>query len=179
MKQIIRLFASKFSRTFAREDGNASVEFVLLIPVVFAIFTASLETSVVMLRSNMLQHALDTTMRDLRLGSLVNPTQGSLKTLICGKMSLANECDTSLVIEIVPISNWVMPANGTACVNKAAAVTPVTTVNIGQRNDLMMIRVCLVQDLVYPTSGLSLSLPVDANGDYHILAVSAYVNEPA
>ena len=179
MKNKLTHIATRIARALQREDGNASVEFVLAVPIVFTIFTASLETSVVMLRSNLLQHSLYTTMRDLRLGSLSSPTQASLKTLICTQMALANDCENSLAIEVVPITDWQLPPTNTACVDKPAAVDPVVTVDIGQRNDLMLVRVCLVQDLVYPTSGLSLALPTDAQGYYNIVAVSAYVNEPS
>ena len=110
--------------------------------------------------------------------SLVLDVSGSMDGTRLADLK-TNDCENSLAIEVVPITDWQLPPTNTACVDKPAAVDPVVTVDIGQRNDLMLVRVCLVQDLVYPTSGLSLALPTDAQGYYNIVAVSAYVNEPS
>jgi hypothetical protein len=42
----------------------------------------------------------------------------------------------------------------------------------------MLIRVCVVQDALFPTTGIGLGLPKEGNGGYGVVAVSAFVTEP-
>lgn len=169
---------SKIYRAFTREDGNSTVEFALLVPLIMTIFIASFESGFVMLRLNLLQHAVDTTMRELRLGHLTNPTQTTLKTMICNKMTMIDACTANILVEIKPVTNWVMPSSKAACIDQGSPIIPVTELQIGQQNQLMLVRVCIVQDMIFPTSGLALSLPSNYDGDFNLVAVSAYVNEP-
>ena len=50
---------------------------------------------------------------------------------------------------------------------------------IGQQNDVMLVRVCVVQDAMFPTSGIGLGLPKDAQGGYGLVSVTAFVTEPS
>jgi hypothetical protein len=56
---------------------------------------------------------------------------------------------------------------------------PVTQLQFGQQNDVMLVRVCVVQDAIFPTSGIGLGLPKDSQGGYGVIAVSAFVVEPS
>jgi hypothetical protein len=42
----------------------------------------------------------------------------------------------------------------------------------------MLVRVCVTQDAMFPTTGIGLHLPKDAKGGYGLVAVSAFVTEP-
>jgi hypothetical protein len=55
----------------------------------------------------------------------------------------------------------------------------VTQLQIGQQNDVMLVRVCVVQDAMFPTSGIGLGLPKDAQGGYGLVSVTAFVTEPS
>jgi Flp pilus assembly protein TadG len=170
---------SKWVRNVAtREDGSSTVEFALIVPVILTIFIASFESAFVMLRQNLLQHAVDTTMRELRLGHLVNPTQASLKAMICSNMTMIEGCNANILVEVKPITNWTMPATRAACIDQGSTIIPVTELTVGQQNQLMLVRVCIVQDMIFPSGGLALSLPTNYDGDFNLVAVSAYVNEP-
>ncbi len=166
-------------RAFRREDGNASVEFALIIPVFLTIFTASFESGFVMLRLNLLQHGLDVTMRDLRLGKMPNATQVTIKQKICNNMTMVDACMDNLLVEVTPITNWVLPSTNTSCRDLQTQIIPVVQLNIGQQNQLMLVRACLVQDMIFSTSGLAMSLPTNYDGDFNLIAISAYVNEPS
>ena len=166
-------------RAFRREDGNASIEFALIIPVFLTIFTASFESGFVMLRLNLLQHGLDVTMREVRLGKMQNATPATIKNMICDNMTMVDKCTENLLVEITPINNWVLPTTNTVCRDLQTSVVPVVDLNIGQQNQLMLVRACLVQDMIFPTSGLAMSLPSGHDGDFNLIAVSAYVNEPS
>ncbi len=49
---------------------------------------------------------------------------------------------------------------------------------IGQQNDVMLVRVCVIQDAIFPTSGIGLGLSVDSLGGYALISRSAFVVEP-
>ena len=61
------------------EDGTSSVEFVILMPLVFAIFVAALESGLMMVRWTSIDRASDMVIRQLRLGQLANPTARLLR----------------------------------------------------------------------------------------------------
>jgi Flp pilus assembly protein TadG len=172
-KLILRL-----RQAFRKEDGNASVEFALVVPVLLTIFTASFESGFVMLRLNLLQHGLDVTMRELRLGKMPNANQTMIKQKICNNMTMVDSCMDNLLVEVTPLSNWVMPSTKTTCLDLQTKIVPVVQLNIGQQNQLMLVRACLVQDMIFPTTGLGMSLPKNYDGDFNLIAASAYVNEP-
>lgn len=174
----MKKFIPWLRRAFRREDGNATIEFALIIPVFLTIFSATFESGFVMLRLNLLQHGLDVTMRELRLGNMANPTPASVKQMICNNMTMVDNCTANLLVEITPITNWVLPATDAVCRDLQTNIIPVVELNIGQQNQLMLVRACLVQDMIFPTSGLAMGLPDDPNRDFNLIAVSAYVNEP-
>lgn len=178
MKNLIPTFIPWLRRAFRREDGNATIEFALIVPVFLTIFTASFESGITMLRLNMLQHGLDVTMRELRLGRMTDPTQDKIKQMICNNMTVVNNCTDDLLVEITPVTNWSFPTSNVTCRDRQSTIIPVVQLNIGQQNQLMLVRACLAQRMVFPTSGLAMSLPANHDGDFNLIAVSAYVNEP-
>ena len=54
-------FMKRLARGFRREDGTASVEFVMVVPVLLTVFMASFESGLLMTRSIMLEQAVDIT----------------------------------------------------------------------------------------------------------------------
>jgi len=173
-------FCKRLARAFRREDGTAAVEFVIAVPVLITIFMASFESGLLMTRSIMLEQSVDMTMRELRLGHYPLPDAPLLKHEICKRTVIFKNCETNIMIEMTRIStaNWSLPTTGVSCVDRAEDIQPVTALQIGQQNDIMLVRVCVVQDALFPTTGIGLGLPKDGNGGYGVVAVSAFVTEP-
>ncbi|NUB44154.1 pilus assembly protein [Fertoebacter nigrum] len=173
-------FMRRLGRGFRCENGSATVEFVLTVPVLFTIFMASFESGLLMTRSILLEQAVDRTMRELRLGHLPNATHDSLKTEICDRTVILANCAGSILIELVPVNTntWVMPTTTTTCADRSDEIQPVTTFTQGGENNIMLVRVCVIQDPIFPTTGIGLALPKDGSGGYGLLAASAFVNEP-
>jgi Flp pilus assembly protein TadG len=172
----------RITKVWRQEDGVASIEFVFALPILMAIFMASFESGLMMTRSILLEQSLDMVMRELRLGHYVNPDAALLKTEICKRTIVFNDCNNALMIDLQKISTttWAMPTTPTTCVNRNATVQPATTLNLGQQNDLMLVRACIVVDALFPTTGLGLDLTRTTNGGgYEIVAVSAFSNEPS
>jgi len=78
----------------------------------------------------------------------------------------------------ISTANWSLPTTGVSCIDRAEDIQPVTALQIGQQNDIMLVRVCVVQDALFPTTGIGLGLPKDGNGGYGVVAISAFVTEP-
>ena len=169
-------------RRFLRAtEGTATVEFVIVFPVLLMLLFQSIEAGWIMVRYTMLQRAVDVTVRELRLGHLPNPTNDSLRTAICSLTTDITNCSSSLMIELKPIdtATYAMPSANAPCVDRTAKIQPVTTVQQGGGDNLMLIRVCAVIDPLFPYTGLGLALPKDASGGIDLVAASAFVNEPS
>ena len=178
---MIRLM-NRIRRAWRDEAGVATIEFVMALPVLLAIFSASFESGLMMTRSIMLEQSLDMVMRELRLGHYVNADAGLLKKQICARTVILVNCEASLMIDmqLVSTATWAMPTQAAACADRNLAIQPVTTLQIGQQNDLMLVRACIVQDAIFPTTGIGLGLTrVTDGGGYEIFAVSAFANEPS
>jgi hypothetical protein len=104
-----------------------------------------------------------------------------LKTNICERSVILKNCEENIVIEMTRINtaSWSLPTNRVACVDREEDILPVTQLQIGQQNDVMLVRVCVVQDAMFPTSGIGLGLPKDAQGGYGLVSVTAFVTEPS
>lgn len=165
-----------------REEGTASIEFVLAVPVLMTIFMASFESGLFMVRHVMLEQALDHTMRELRLNHLGNVTVDSLRQEICDRTVVLNDCESNMMLELQPINTatFAMPATPTSCVNRGAVIAPDVPPFIrGGPQDLMIVRACIVQDPMFPMTGIGLRMPKDGQGGYGIVALSIFANEPS
>ena len=173
---------AKHLRTlWRREDGTATMEFTLMIPAFMLIFMASFESGLLMVRHTMLERAVDMTMRELRLGHFVNPDHAMLKAEICARTVIIANCAEVLKVSLEPIdtATWVLPDSTPTCVDRAADIQPVTEVNPGGAEEIMLVRVCAIADALFPTTGIGLDLAIDGQGGYGIYTESAFVNEPA
>ena len=176
---MIRLL--KFIRRGWRDEtGVATVEFLFALPVLMAVFTASFESGLFMTRQIMLEQSLDMVMRELRLGHYVAPDAALLKTEICSRTVIFNDCEANLTIEMQKISttSFTMPSTTATCVDTAEEIQPVLILQTGQQNDLMIVRACIRLTAMFPTTGIGLGLNKDSTGAYGIVAMSAFSNEP-
>ncbi|MCU0800191.1 MAG: pilus assembly protein [Rhodobacteraceae bacterium] len=187
---MIRFFKRK-TRAFRRgEDGNVTVEFVVVLPLIFSIFMMSFESGLLMMRSVMLERAVDLTMRELRLGQIVNPTSAALKTRICNRTVIINNCNASIRIEMLPmnLSTWNIPTTPPACVDRTQAIQAAENYNPGGQHELMLTRICVLQRAIFPTLGLGDQFvglgrnltqgQPGGHGEYGLIVVSSFVNEP-
>jgi Flp pilus assembly pilin Flp len=174
--------SSMIRRFRRREDGTVTVEFVILVPLIFAIFIATLEIGMMMSRWSGLDRAADMVIRSLRLGQYQNPTALLLRQEICDEVLLVENCFENIAVDIRRINRatFLMPDDDEPCVTRDQnIIQPVTQVTPGQQNDLMLIRVCIAVDALFPTSRYALPITLDAQGGYALSVASVYVNEPS
>lgn len=177
-------FSERLLRLWRDESGVATIEFLFALPVLLVIFMASFESGLMMTRSIMLEQSLDMVMRELRLGHYTAPDADLLKTEICKRTIVFNNCSASLRIDLQKISTttWAMPTKATNCMNNNAAIQTPSTFpsDVRGSNDLILVRACIVVDAMFPLTGLGLKLTRTTadGGGYEIVAVSAFANEP-
>ncbi len=178
---MIRALRFRLARASRREDGTATIEFVIVVPILVTIFMASIEAGFYMAKHVMLERGLDMVIRQVRLGNVpvINPTV--LRNQVCEATPILKDCQSILKIEMQPVSmaTFAMPAVPSTCVNRGAAAPPPDPDLLpGGSNELMLVRVCAVQDPIFPSTGIGLQLREDDLGGYQLATASVYVNEP-
>jgi hypothetical protein len=165
------------------ESGTSTVEFVILFPMFMAIFFAAFESGYMMLRNVMLERALDLTVRELRLGTPAPPTFDEFKSSICENTYFIENCEDSVQVQLRPVSmtTWGPLGGDPRCIDVDSAIDPFdqTEYAVGGNNELMMVRVCALFRPMFPTTGLGLAMRYDGEGNYAIVATTAFVNEPS
>jgi Flp pilus assembly protein TadG len=176
---MIRRILSRLTRGAKREEGTATVEFVLTLPAVLFVFLAAFESGVYMVRYILLDRALDMTVRELRLGMIQTPALDKLKTSICDNTGLVADCKNNLQLEMfsVDTKTWAFPKGPISCRDRAEAIKP-DTLKVGVENEMMLIRACLTSNAIFPTTSIAAKMEKDSQGGYYVTAVSGFANEP-
>jgi Flp pilus assembly protein TadG len=168
-----------FRRFYRNTAGAIAVEFALVLPLFLAIVFSTMEAGWLMVQTIMLDHALDKTVRDLRIGLIANPTAEKIRTAVCKKAIILIQCNASLALEFIPIATDAdYPSDSTKCLNRTSAIQPTLTFNPGSRAQTVFVRACFVVNPITPFMGAGMGLPVDARGEHRLMAKSAFVNEP-
>lgn len=174
-------FLSKVGRS---EDGSASIEFVFLFPVIMFLFTVGFEAGLYMVRNVLLERGVEIAVRDVRLGNGNVPDFEGLRVSICNEAGLIPDCVNSLQIEMrsIPITPGAVAVmqTDTRCVDRRSTDDPLTgtTFDVGAENEMMIVRACVLSQPLFPSTGIGVGLGVDAEGNYAMVATTAFVNEP-
>lgn len=166
-------------RLLRSEDGSATIEFVLLFPAFIALFLATFELGMTMMRQVMLDRALDLAVRDVRVGTLDPVTHDDLKRAICARAQMIPDCANQVRLEMLRVDprNWRGVADEADCVDRADRSRPARTFVPGVSNQLVVVRACALFDPYFPTTGLGAEL-AEGRGFYALLSSSAFVVEP-
>lgn len=179
-------FLAKGLRQFRRDTaGNGTIEFVLVLPGFFVLFTSAYESGMLSTRQVMLEHALDVTVREVRIGQLTAPNATELHKLlvqsICDNSKVIDNCLNEVKLEMLTLDprNWQAPSRKVDCIDREAEGEPSLTLNTGGNNQVMLLRVCAQFDPLVPTSGIGKGLVDKHNQPYYgLYAVSSFVMEP-
>lgn len=160
--------------------GAAAIEFALVVPILLAIVFATLEAGWLMVQTIMLDRALDLTVRELRIGSFIDPTQEKMRDRICEKAVVLADCRKTLALELIPIvdaSSY--PTDDARCLERSTRIEPILRFNPGLRSQMVFVRACYIVAPLTPTFALGLLLTKDRNGDVRLISKSGFINEPA
>ena len=180
MLKTSKAIARRLGRALGREEGNATIEFVILFPALITLFLMVVEAGLMMTRGVMLDRAVDLSVREIRLGTLNPMSAAGLKQAICNRAVIIPDCMNSVTVEMRPISKttWGPLTGAATCVDRSQNVQPVLQFTPGIQNEMMLIRVCSIFDPLFPTSALAAQIQLDNSGAYALVAMSAFVNEP-
>lgn len=176
----MRRLLSRLFRRARCEDGTATFEFVIVVPIIVLTCMASIEAGFYMTKHVLMERGLDMVIRDARLGNLGIINHDKLRTLICNQAKYLGDCENSLKVELLPVSTttFSMPAERATCIDKGEPTKALTTVTPGSSHEIMVVRVCVVQDPMFPSTGIGLRLQPSYGGGYQLIATSVFVNEP-
>ena len=168
-------------KTFLSNDrGSATVEFVIVFPVLMYFVMMVFETGFIATRSSMLERGLDMATRSLRLGTDPDIDHEALKQAVCRNAGILKDCNRDLVLEVVEFDiASAYPQNTTHCRDRSEKFKPTINFHPGARNSIMFVRACMIIDPLFPGMGLTLGLPKDASGGLQLITYTAFMNEPA
>ncbi len=177
---IFRPVSSLLNRFSKSEEGSATIEFAITFPAMLFLMLSGIELGMVTLHHSMLERAMDITVRDIRLGTGAAPQHDEIKTLICDRAGFIDNCSTNLRLEMIQVNPRVWEGISTEadCTDQSEEVAPVRSFVNGQENELMILRACAKFDPVFPTSGLGKNMIKDGAGQYALVSLSAFVQEP-
>ena len=178
-----------------KEDGSVSVEFLVIVPIYFALLAMSMELSMITLRQTLLERGLDMAVRDIRLGTgefvqsydtdaenedAVERYHNKIKKRICDEAFVILDCENSIKLEMVrsDMRNLVELGGEVMCTDREETGKAVYSLTPGQQNDLMFLRACTKYDPLFPTWHIARSLNKDSSGQLAIVSMSAFVMEP-
>jgi len=172
----MKMFMHMLRRFRSDEGGYSTVEFIIVASTFLTGFFWVFETGLVLTKKVMLERALDMTVRELRLHSSPLYTHDYVKTKICERAFMLDDCSTNLLLELEVLDLEAGFSAPISCVDKENDITPVTTWEPGQRNEVIYMRACIV---VYPMITGSMALFKDrAETGLPLYADTAFVNEP-
>lgn len=176
----MKKFMNKFIRHTKDEQGNATVEFVLVVPTFLLLFVSIFELGMATVRLTVLEHGMDETMRAIRLSTGAAITHEEIRDTVCINAGLLKECDDRLLVEMVVIDrdSFALPPVRANCIDMADEAEPVVDFTSGGDSDLMFIRACFVVEPIFPTMGLGAMIPVDDSGNMMLVASSIFAQEP-
>jgi hypothetical protein len=167
------------------ESGTSSIEFVILFPIFMSVFFAGFETGLLMLRNAMLERATDLAVRQLRIGTPNPPDFLEFKEMVCDNVFFIDACMDRVQVQLNPVdmNTWGPLDGDPRCVDVGwdETIDPFneTQYSVGANNELMMVRICVLFQPIFPGVGHGLGLRYDGEGNYAMVTTTAFVNEPS
>lgn len=175
-----RYLISKLRRFTKRQDGSVTVEFAIMIPFYLGLMLSSVELGMMTLRYSYLERSLDQVVRDIRLSTGAPTTHQEIVDAVCAQAAVIPNCAENLKLEMVVRDprNWQDLSNETICTDRSEEVQPLTTFENGSQNDLVVLRACAKVTPIFPTSMIGSAVQKDGAGDYSLVVLNAFVQEP-
>ena len=179
---------SVFSRFCRDESGVTTIEFVIIFPVFVGFFLMTVESGMIAVRHVMLERGVDVAVRDVRIGTVTDPTTAVMRERICEAALIIPNCEDEIEVEMTRLrptvaadfTNYSVQAD---CIDRSGAMPPNSVVNLVENNDLVVLRACVRINPFLPTSILGKTV-IEANqndqadGSYSLVSLSAFVMEP-
>ena len=183
----LRFLKDALKRFRHDERGVVTVEFVVVFPIFLLFFLATYENGMISLKHVMLERGVDITVREVRIGQILDLKADVLRDRICDVASIIPDCSNQLRVEMITsnVRNWDYVDKGVQCIDRSAANQALVDFAALGNNQLMFLRVCARIDPELPTSGLlGRSIVAESAGNaaagssYALVSSAAFVVEP-
>ncbi|RMD93243.1 MAG: hypothetical protein D6811_05325 [Alphaproteobacteria bacterium] len=176
---------NRFSRFAARlrreEAGTASIEFVVMFPLLILLMATGFEAGLYSTRQALLDYAVEKSVRVLRLNPDDPPSYSEMVDIVCDAAVMVPDCHNAIQVELTPIDTetWDIDPGPVYCRDRENDYTPeIVFDEAGGGNRLMLLRLCAVFHPVFPTLGLGARLTRVSENDYAMVATQIFVTEP-
>lgn len=171
---------SRLRRFLCATDGTASVEIVVLFPLMLWPFLTGMEAGIMQMRRVMFEHAVDVVARDVRMGLPTVGTAADIRAAVCDRAIVIPDCDADLMLELsaVEVEGYTAQETAVTCRNRDLEVQPATSFNPGSQNELMLMRFCVLYDPIFPGVGIGARLDRVEGGGVAMVTETFFVNEP-
>lgn len=171
---------SRLRRFLRATDGTASVEVVLLFPLMLWPFLTGMEAGIMQMRRVMFEYAVDVVARDVRMGISGFGTAAEIRAAVCDRAGIIPDCANNLMLELAPVQveGFTATESAATCRNRDQEVQPATTFNPGSQNELMFMRFCVLYDPIFPGVGIGARLDQVEGGGVAMVTKTFFVNEP-
>lgn len=171
---------SRLRRFLRATDGTASVEVVILFPLMLWPFLTGMEAGIMQMRRVMFEHAVDVVARDVRMGKSGFGTAAEIRAAVCDRAGIIPDCANNLMLELAPVQveGFTATESAVTCRNRDQEVQPATTFNPGSQNELMFMRFCVLYDPIFPGVGIGARLDQVEGGGVAMVTETFFVNEP-
>jgi len=161
------------------DDGNATVEFVLVFPVYMVLFISTFEAGLMMVRHFMLERGLDEAIRTIRLTTAQTWEADDIRQMICENAMVIPDCEASVRIEMERIDPRIefKPDRRHECIDASDPSQPAENFGTGGEHDVMLLRACALFDVWFPATGLGMQMP-KIGDQYALVSLGAFVMEP-
>ena len=167
----------------SEEEGNATIEFIMAVPLLLVLFCSAFETGMLMVRQLMLERGLEMTVRAVRLQTAAKYDVDQLRKMVCDGAAVVPDCLQNVRIEmrrIDPNVGWggQRPPNNADCRDRNDPASPPEDFANGGEHELMMLRVCALYDPFFPAIGIGKKLDYARDDKYALVSINAFVMEP-
>ena len=133
-------------RRVRRDDSGATaLEFAIIAPLFFALIFSFYDVGILMLRDAMLSHAVDKSIREVRIGDNLTPAEFTDR--VCDRAFLLVNCKNTLIVDVREVGGSAVniPTGDTPCLDAANhALKPSTEFQPNAPAKIMYMRVCAV-----------------------------------
>ena len=159
--------------------GAAAVEFAIIAPLFFVMVFSVIEIGWTMTKQMMLDRAMDSVVRELRIGRSEGFTVDYVRDRICSEATIFSSCSAEMLVEMVPVpAGSAYPDANATCATESTKVKPVTQFDPGHRSEVVFIRSCVGVTPLTPGIGFGMHLRYNADDGFFMTSESALLNEP-
>ena len=121
------------------ESATATMELVIMFPLMMIVFIAAFESAMILTRQIILERTLDMSVRVLRLAQGVITDAVEVRNSMCSNTILLPNCEELLTIDLqlVDTDTYDMPSNEEICAGRGnnIVIAPDNTFDIGGSNE--------------------------------------------